>query len=178
MASFSVLTSSFASAKKQAEVEKRIRSIRNSSNRVIGESCKSANNSPMLQRRSDTSIAARSCSPKLYRQLDPHTISNNINSTTKSGHKEQHHSSSLKLASSSSSPRQRKLTMDSRRRTDDEEFMMYRACSRYNRPRRSISAPTLAPLTALAQLPSQKSSPKVAQKGKGCWKNLQQNQRV
>ena len=148
MASFTVLTNSFTLAKKQAEVDKRIRSIKHNQNRIAIRESKSATNSPILQRRN---VVAATSSPNLQRQQ----ISNATDLKNKSYHKKHSSSSHLHLPTySPSSPRQRTRTLNTAEdtinhfQTDSEVFMMYRSCSRYNAPRRSLSAPTLTPSTS------------------------------
>ena len=178
MASFTVLTSAFASAKKQSEIEKRIRSIKNDPNRSEnginnndknGNNRKSASNSP-------------ASSPKLSRQQSLGKNTSTTSTKQKSFRRAQSssvnnlfkiRSPSSKYNSPVSSPRrQRTQTMTTANssyasgiteeeenfQTDSELFMMYRSCSRYNAPRRSISAPTLSPLLKSTLLSSTKET--------------------
>ena len=164
MATFSVLTSAFTVAKKQHKIEKRIRSIRNDPNRISSSSSFSENGI----NNNESASNSRASSPKaIHRQQ---SFGTSATTSTKQSKKNRHrrtqsssvsnlfrtHSPSSKHNSPVSSPRRPRtrtitsttaeITGEEKFQTDSELFMMYRSCSRYNTPRRSISAPTLSPL--------------------------------
>ena len=177
MASFTVLTSAFASAKKQSEIEKRIRSIKNDPNRSEnginnnnGNSRTSASNSPASspkliyrQQSLGTNTSTTSTKQKSYRRAQSSSVNNLFKMRSPSSQSNSPVSSPRRqrtqtMTTTNSSCASRITEERENFQTDSELFMMYRSCSRYNAPRRSISAPTLSPLLKSTLLSSTKET--------------------